>query len=147
MDWSSRPTPNFNGQTYLTLLVQDTTFVSYPPIDAFAYAPITVTPVNDAPVAVDDSYAVEAGVPFCRHAAAAADSGLGVLVNDQDVDWDLLSAVLVSGPAHGTLTFNPDGTFTYTAEADYSGTDSFTYRASDGQTRERPGDGDVHRHA
>src|SRR5207248_3840778 len=57
----------------------------------------------------------------------------GVLANDRDPEWDLLSARLVTGPAHGTLTFNSDGSFTYTAEATYSGTDTFTYRASDGQ--------------
>ena len=39
----------------------------------------------------------------------------------------------MDGPDHGTLLFNPDGTFTYTAEATYSGTDSFTYRAADGE--------------
>src|SRR5262249_29887098 len=42
------------------------------------------------------------------------------------------SAVLVSGPAHGTLTLNASGSFTYTPEADYAGPDFFTYRASDG---------------
>ncbi len=44
-------------------MVRDTIVVSFP-MNAFAYVPITVTPVNDAPVAVDDIYAVEAGVPF-----------------------------------------------------------------------------------
>ena len=43
-----------------------------------------------------------------------------------------LTAVLVSGPAHGTLTLNADGSFTYTPDANYNGTDSFTYKANDG---------------
>ena len=43
-----------------------------------------------------------------------------------------LTAVLVSGPAHGSLTLNPDGSFGYTPAANYNGLDSFTYRASDG---------------
>ena len=56
----------------------------------------------------------------------------GVLGNDTDVDGDALTAVLVSGPANGTLTLNADGSFTYTPDANFNGTDSFTYKASDG---------------
>src|SRR5207253_3031103 len=56
----------------------------------------------------------------------------GVLGNDSDVDGDSLTAVLVSGPAHGTLTLNANGFFSYTPAADYTGPDSFTYKASDG---------------
>ena len=59
---------------------------------------------------------------------AAAD---GVLKNDTDVDGDSLGAVVVSGPGHGTLTLNPDGSFTYTPAANFNGTDSFSYRARD----------------
>src|SRR6185503_14648290 len=39
---------------------------------------------------------------------------------------------LVSGPSHGSLTFNADGSFTYNPAADYAGADSFTYRVTDG---------------
>ena len=57
----------------------------------------------------------------------------GVLGNDADPDAaTTLSAVLVSGPAHGVLTLNADGSFTYQPDANYSGPDSFVYRASDG---------------
>jgi large repetitive protein len=56
----------------------------------------------------------------------------GVLANDSDADGNQLSAVLGSGPSHGTLTLNPDGSFLYTPTANYNGPDSFTYRASDG---------------
>ena len=57
----------------------------------------------------------------------------GVLANDTDVDGDfLLTAQLVAGPAHGSLTLNRDGTFVYTPDANFNGTDSFTYRATDG---------------
>lgn len=60
------------------------------------------------------------------------DPGQGLLANDSDPDLDDLSAILVTGPAHGNLTLNPDGTFTYTPNSNYNGPDSFTYRASDG---------------
>jgi parallel beta-helix repeat protein len=56
----------------------------------------------------------------------------GVLGNDFDVDGDALAAVLVGAPAHGSVTLNADGSFTYTPAAGYLGPDSFTYQATDG---------------
>ena len=53
-----------------------------------------------------------------------------MLTNDDDADGDSLTATLVTGPAHGDLTLNGDGSFTYTPDANYSGTDTFTYKAS-----------------
>src|SRR5262249_50900183 len=58
------PDPNFNGSVYFNVWVQDMSVVSSYPVTASAYLTITVTPVNDPPVAADDSYAVTAGVPF-----------------------------------------------------------------------------------
>jgi len=55
-----------------------------------------------------------------------------VLSNDTDAELDPLTAVLDSGPSHGTVTLSPNGGFTYTPTAGYTGPDSFTYRASDG---------------
>ena len=55
-----------------------------------------------------------------------------MLGNDSDPDGDSLHAVLGSGPSHGTLALNPDGSFTYTPAGNFNGGDSFTYRASDG---------------
>src|SRR5439155_1451284 len=57
----------------------------------------------------------------------------GVLINDSDVDGDTLSAVLVSQPTHGSLTLNSNGSFNYVPAANYNGSDSFTYKANDGQ--------------
>jgi hypothetical protein len=86
---------------------------------------ILVAPVNDAPLGVNDAYTVsEDGVLDVPTP--------GVLLNDLDVDRDGLSAVLVSGPQHGSLTFNADGSFQYTPALNYNGPDGFTYRASDG---------------
>ena len=56
----------------------------------------------------------------------------GVLDNDTDTMRAGLSAVLVSGPSNGTLTLNADGSFAYTPNSNFAGTDSFTYRANDG---------------
>lgn len=86
---------------------------------------ITVTPVNDEPVANADSFTLPGNTSFTV-------SDASVLSNDTDPDNDALSASLVSGAAHGSLTLNPNGTFTYTPTNNYFGTDSFTYRVSDG---------------
>src|SRR5439155_128949 len=59
-------------------------------------------------------------------------SAPGVLANDTDPDGDTKTAVLVSGPLHGTLTLNANGSFTYTPAVNYNGPDSFTYKANDG---------------
>src|SRR5205823_1711289 len=48
------------------------------------------------------------------------------------VDGDALTAVLVSAPAHGSLTLNANGSFSYMPAANYNGSDSFTYKANDG---------------
>jgi hypothetical protein len=54
--------------------------------------------------------------------------GESILLNDED-NGDILTAVLVTGPSHGKLTLNADGTFTYTPTRGWTGTDSFTYMA------------------
>ncbi len=53
----------------------------------------------------------------------------GVLANDSDADFDPLTAVLVNDVARGDVTLNADGSFSYTPEFGFAGTDSFTYRA------------------
>ncbi len=69
---------------------------------------------------------------------AAPATSVGVLGNDSDPDGQALTAAVVTGPAHGSLTFNADGTFSYTPAADYFGPDSFTYQASDGTLNSNP---------
>jgi hypothetical protein len=66
-------------------------------------------------------------------ATALALPGSIVLGNDIELDHQAMTARLVSGPAHGQLVLNQDGSFTYTPGADFPGTDSFVYEASDGQ--------------
>jgi VCBS repeat-containing protein len=93
---------------------------------AVAAVTIHVQPLNHPPQAQADAYTTSEDTPLVVNAAA------GVLANDSDPDGDPLSAVLVASPQHGTLTLNADGSFTYTPSADFFGTDTFTYKASDG---------------
>jgi VCBS repeat-containing protein len=90
-----------------------------------ASATVIVTPVNDAPTGTDDDFTTNEDTPL--NVAAP-----GVLGNDGDVDGDALTALVVTNPAHGTLTLNANGAVLYTPALNYSGSDSFTYRASDG---------------
>ncbi len=109
---------------------------AYSGIDTFTYrasdgtlsatATVTLTVVQGSPVANADSYSVN------ENSTLTAAIGSGVLVNDTDPSNLALTASVVSGPAHGALTLNSDGTFTYTPTAAYFGTDSFTYKAYDG---------------
>ena len=82
-------------------------------------------PANNPPTAVNDLYSTSQNTALVVAAP-------GVLGNDTDADGNPLTAVLASNPAHGTLTLNANGSFTYTPAAGYSGPDSFTYKASDG---------------
>ena len=89
-------------------------------------ATLDITPVNDAPVAADDSF------------TTSEDSSLSIstsdlLANDSDVDGDTLTVNFtpISGPANGTLSVNGVGSFSYTPDADFNGTDSFIYEVSD----------------
>jgi VCBS repeat-containing protein len=114
------PAENFCGEDSFTYKAYDGALYSN-----VATVRITVTCVNDAPVAQDDTYTTNEDTPLLVPAP-------GVLRNDYDVDGDPLTAVLVSGPAHGTLALNPDGSFTYTPAENFCGEDSFTYKAYDG---------------
>jgi VCBS repeat-containing protein len=58
----------------------------------------------------------------------------GVLTNDTEVYGAALSAAVVTTASHGSLTLNPNGSFSYTPSAGYFGPDSFTYQANDGAT-------------
>jgi VCBS repeat-containing protein len=83
--------------------------------------------VNAAPVANPDAYSTAEDTPLTVNAP-------GLLANDTDVDADPITADKVTDPAHGSVTVNADGSFTYTPAANYFGPDSFTYAASDPAT-------------
>jgi len=81
-------------------------------------------------VANNDSYSVASGSVLTVAAP-------GVLGNDAGGNGPL-SAVLVSGTGNGTLSLNSNGGFTYTPTNSLGGTDTFTYRATDGQSNSTP---------
>ena len=112
------PGANFHGTDTFTYTVSDGNGGT-----DTAAVQVTVNAVNDTPVAVNDIFTV------AQDTTLTASS---VLDNDIDVDGDGLNASLVSGPAHGSLALNVDGSFNYTPQAGFVGTDGFTYKASDG---------------
>ena len=118
LDGSFTYTPNANyfGTDSFTYRANDGEFDSN-----LATVDITVSPVNDAPVTGDIA------------ASTAEDTAVVVdlLANASDIDDLVLTPVIVDGPANGVLTANVDGTFTYTPNANWFGTDLFTYRVRD----------------
>jgi VCBS repeat-containing protein len=81
---------------------------------------LNTTVANAVPIANNDSY------------TPASQPAPNVLANDVDPDGDDLTAAPVTNPTKGTLALDPDGSFVYTPNAGATGTDSFTYTASDG---------------
>lgn len=81
---------------------------------------------NNAPVGVDDAWSL-------LENETLSITSPGVLANDSDPDNDALTAIHYSGPGFGSLTLNADGSFNYTPNSGYSGSDSFTYQAYDGE--------------
>ena len=86
---------------------------------------LTINPVADAPVATSNTYSGSEDTLMTIPAP-------GVLANDSDPDGDILNPVLVEDVAHGTLSLNSNGGFTYQPQSNYNGTDNFTYYATDG---------------
>ena len=123
LDLWFEPTRDFNGSTSFDFSSIDDQGLEDP---TAATKTLTLAPVNDPPVAQDDSVnAVE---------DAGSVSG-NVLANDLDVDGDVLTinTTPVAGPTSGSLSLSSDGTFTYTPNSNFSGTDSFTYEVFDGK--------------
>ena len=88
--------------------------------------------VTTLPIAVDDAYSVQ------EDNVLNPDAALGVLGNDTDVDGDSLTVEVTQQPQNGTLQLNADGSFSYTPTPNFTGTDSFNYRAFDGLVYSNP---------
>ncbi|MEP6340822.1 Ig-like domain-containing protein, partial [Parasphingorhabdus sp.] len=110
------PDPDFNGSDTITYVISDGQGGT-----AMATVDVTVNPVNDAPVAVDDVAATPEDTPIT----------LNVLGNDSDVDGDPLTVTGATSP-DGQVTINPDGTVTFAPNPDFNGTTTVTYTISDG---------------
>lgn len=120
------PNADFNGTDTFTYAANDGK------VDGnVATVTIVVNEVNDAPEATNDSYNVQENKSLTVNAP-------GLLTNDLDVDGDSITSAMVTDVSHGTLQLGADGSFTYTPNVDFTGTDSFTYVASDGTLTSDP---------
>ncbi len=119
------PAPNFFGTDTFSYTVTDS-FVdpNISGLSGSANIIITVTGSQDPPTANNDSFTGVGATPVTGN----------VLTNDDDVDGDSLTVQTspISGPSNGSLTLNSNGSFSYTPNNGFGGTDSFVYRASDG---------------
>lgn len=84
---------------------------------------ITITAVNDAPIATNDTF----------NAYTAQPTTIEALANDSDVDnnLDITLNKVVTQPTNGTAIVQSDGTIIYTSNAGFTGSDSFTYSITD----------------
>ena len=109
------PAANFSGTETITYTVSDSVLT-----DATGTLTITVTAVNNAPVAVDDTISLEQG------------NSTIVTLSATDLDNDALTYLIVNQPAHGTVTLDENQATYISTDATYTGADSFTFTASDG---------------
>ncbi len=110
------PDADFNGNTSFTYTVTDPNGNSDEGL-----VEITVTPVNDAPVALDDTAGTPLDTPI---------ENIPVLANDTDVDGDPLRVVSATSP-NGIVAINPDGTLDFTPTPGFTGPAQINYTVSD----------------
>lgn len=117
------PAANYNGPATFTYTISDGKGGT-----ATGSVALTVTPVNDQPVAVSDSgFSTVTGTPLTIPSSA-------LLANDADVDGDALRVAAVDGAVQGSVSLNGQtGDILFTPKAGYAGAASFSYTASDGK--------------
>jgi serine/threonine protein kinase len=118
--FSYAPDSGFDGSDRFTYKANNGILDSDP-----ATVSISVNAVKKPPVAVDDEYATDSGIPLTVSAP-------GVLGNDSDADGQPLEAIAVSSPTNGTVVLDPNGSFCYKPAPGFDGTDSFSYKANNG---------------
>ncbi|MDT8302515.1 MAG: Ig-like domain-containing protein [Sedimentisphaerales bacterium] len=118
------PDNNFNGSDSFSFKVNDGIVDSHP-----ATVSITISSVNDPPVARDDAIVIPEDTPAVK---------TDVLANDTDIDnkgrdlyLDTLTVTAVTHGKNGSVTINPDGTLSYSPNANFYGSDEFTYTVRD----------------
>ena len=109
------PNPDFNGDTTISYTVTDPDGNT-----DTAVVKVTVKPVNDGPVAKDDTAVVDEDDAVT----------IPVLANDSDPDGDPLTVTDADSP-NGDVTINPDGTITFTPDPDFNGDTTITYTVED----------------
>lgn|GEM_PF-4149710 len=113
------PDSNFTGQDTFCLVVCDP---NTPSLCDTTIVIVTVTPINDPPVAVDDMATTPEDTPV----------DIDVLDNDSDPDSPLDIPEITEPPSHGMVVVNTgDSTVTYTPDPDFVGVDSFMYAICD----------------
>lgn len=110
------PNANFNGPDEISYTITDPDGN-----EATSYVTVTVNPINDAPVASDDSAATTVGAPVT----------ISVLVNDTDADGDTLAITGTPTSADGAVVVNGDGSLTFTPNAGFTGDATITYTITD----------------
>jgi len=112
------PNPNYHGTDIFTYTACDN---SNPALCTVETVTITVNSINDTPVTTNDQY------------SSNEDTSINgsVLSNDSDVDGDNLTTTVHTIPTNGTLVLQTNGTFNYTPNANYYGTDAFVYQVCD----------------
>ena len=113
------PGAGFSGQDTFTYRIRTPLFDS-------SVATVTISVFGQAPVAGADTY------DTTEDELLTVDEAAGVLANDDDLQDEAITAVLVDGVSDGTLVLDPTGSFAYQPDENFFGTDSFTYYATDG---------------
>ncbi|WP_236822609.1 retention module-containing protein, partial [Andreprevotia sp. IGB-42] len=124
-NWTYTPASNYNGEDSFTVTVSDgkggtdTVIVN-----------VGVTPVNDVPVLVDGNGNPQGN---SQSVTTPEDTPVSGALAATDADGDALTFSKATDPAHGSVTVDANGGWTYTPAKDYNGNDSFTVTVSDGK--------------
>ena len=121
------PEQDFHGTDSFVYRASDSSLAESPDTTVV----ITVNSVSDAPVPTGDNYDLDEGTTLAITAP-------GVLQNDSDGDGDTLHSAVATPPANGSVVLGTNGSFTYIPDANFHGTDSFSYTANDGSTESSP---------